>query len=234
MNAKSPNRVLFVGNSFTYYNGGLETHVKQLVLAANPRSDFQFDRATKGGATLKILDGLSWVHEKIRTGRYDVVILQEDLPELKEHSIQPFFDFARKFNDEIQAASGRTVFFMAWPYERLSWISQDEIADAHRKIGKELGAAAAPVGLAFQRSLAAQPELAMLGRDKEHETMHGTYLAACVIYATLFDSSPVGLNYQPSGISHQEASFLQQIAWRTVCNWKKTLVNSGQGSTSSF
>lgn len=218
---KQPTRVLFVGNSFTYYNGGLETHFKQLVLAANRELNFQSDRATKGGATLKILDELSWVHENIRTGRYDVVILQEDLPELKEHSVQPFFEFARKFDAEIRAAGGRTVFFMAWPYERLNWITQEQIASAHQKIGRELGAPVAPVGLAFRRSLARRPELAMLGRDKEHETLHGSYLAACVIYATIFDRSPVGLDYAPSGISEKDARFLQQIAWATVRDGKK-------------
>ena len=197
LSVKSPNRVLIVGNSFTYYNGGLEKHVKQLVLAANGDSSSQANRATKGGATLKILDNLPWVHETIRTGRYDVVIIQEDIPELKEHSVQPFFEHARKFNQEIKNAGGRTVFFMAWPYERLNWITQEQIAQAHREIGKELSAPVAAVGLAFQRSLATRPELAMLGRDKEHETIHGTYLAACVIFATLFDQSPVGLEYHP-------------------------------------
>ena len=33
---KAPGRLLFVGNSFTYYNGGLEHHVKQLAGSASP------------------------------------------------------------------------------------------------------------------------------------------------------------------------------------------------------
>ena len=218
---KTPHRILFVGNSFTYYNGGLETHVKQLASSARPEETFSADRATQGGATLKILNEKPSVHEKIRADGYDVVILQEDIPELKEHSVLPFFENARKFNEEIRGAGGRTVLFMAWPYQRLNWVTQAEIAQAHREIGREMGAQVAPVGLAFQRSLNVRPELAMLGRDKEHETIHGTYLAANVIYATLFGASPVGLEYRPAGVSAKDAVFLQRIAWETVRAWAK-------------
>ncbi len=221
LNPTPPCRVLFIGNSFTYYNGGLETHVKQLALTANPKRHFETERATKGGATLKILDSLPFVHEKIRNGDHDVVVLQEDIPELKEHTVETFFEYARKFNDEVRNSGGRTVLFMAWPYERLNWVSQTEIAKAHHTIAEELKVPVAPVGLAFQRSLAARPELPMLGRDKEHETLHGTYLAACVIHATLFGTSPVGVDYRPAGVSLNDAAFLQRIAWETIGDWKK-------------
>jgi len=179
------------------------------------------DRATKGGATLKILHAQKWVHDKIREGGYDRVILQEDVPQLTEHSVAPFFECARLFDQEIRAAGGKTVLFMAWPYERLNWVSLEQIAQAHRDISKELGVAVAPVGVAFQRSLKERPELAMLGRDKEHETIHGTYLAACVIYATVFGESPKGLTYYPAGITAEEAAFLQGIALTTVREWQK-------------
>lgn len=218
---KVPGRLLFVGNSFTYYNGGLEHHVKQLADAANPPRRIECDRAAKGGATLRILHAQEWLQDKIHKGGYDLVILQEDIPELTEHSVAPFFEYARLFDQAIRAAGGKTVLFMAWPYERLNWVTLDQIAQAHRRIGKELGAPVAPVGVAFQRAIRERPELAMLGRDKEHESIHGTYLAANVIYATLFGESPKGITYCPTGISAEEAAFLQGIAWATVQEWQK-------------
>ena len=97
----------------------------------------------------------------------------------------------------------------------------ETIAEAHRAIGKELNLPVAPVGLAFQRSLQARPGLAMLGKDREHETIHGTYLAANVIYATLFAVDPTGLTYRPQGVSAEEATFLQGVAWSAVKEWQK-------------
>lgn len=170
---------------------------------------------------MKVLHGKQWIRDKIREGGYDAVILQEDIPELTEHCVAPFLEYARRFDREIRDAGGRTVLFMAWPYERLNWVSLAEIARAHRQLGRELGAPVAPVGLAFERALARRPALAMLGPDKEHESIHGTCLAANVIYATLFGESPVGLEYYPTGVSAEEAAFLQRIAWETVQAWPK-------------
>lgn len=218
---KTPQRILFVGDSFTHYNGGLENHFRKLAESAMPPQVIQTDRASKGGATLKILQGMEVVHAKIQTGHYDLVILQEDIPELTEHDVAPFLEHARRFDREIRQVGGRTALFMAWPYERLNWVSMDTIAQAHRVLEKELHLPVAPVGIAFQRSLDARPGLAMLGPDREHQTMHGTYLAANVIYATLFGVSPAGLSYLPLGVSPEEAAFLQSIAWSTVREWQK-------------
>ena len=217
---KVPERLLFVGNSFTYYNGGLENHVKQLAESANPPRRITSDRATQGGATLKTLHGLNWVHDKMRTGGYDVVILQEDIPELTEHGVAPSFEQARLFDQKIRKFGSKTVLFMAWPYERLKWVTLQEIAQAHRAIGQELGVSVTPVGVAFHRAMKERPDLAMLGRDKEHESIHGTYLAANVIYATIFGQSPKGLPYRPTGVSAEEAGFLQGVAWATVQEWQ--------------
>jgi hypothetical protein len=110
---KTPGRLLFVGNSFTYYNGGLENHVKQLAKSANPPRRITCDRATKGGATLKVLREQKWLHDQMRAGGYDLVILQEDMPELTEHSVTPFFERARLFEQEIRQSGARPCFL--WP-----------------------------------------------------------------------------------------------------------------------
>ena len=216
---KTPHRILFVGNSFTYYNGGLENHFRQLAESARPSRVVVADRVTKGGATLKILQGLEEVHSKIRDGHYDVVVLQDDIPELTEHDVSPFLEQVRLFDREIRDAGGRTALFMAWPYERLNWAGLELITEAHRTISKERDLPVAPVGLAFRQSLRARPDLAMLGKDREHETIHGTYLAACTFYATLLGESPEGLSYRPPEVSDDEALFLQRIAWATVRAW---------------
>jgi hypothetical protein len=67
------------------------------------------------------------------------------------------------------------------------------------------------VGLAFARALQERPELALNVQDG-HPTVQGTYLAACVIYATIFAKTPFGIHYSLSGISQDERDFLQRIA----------------------
>jgi hypothetical protein len=203
----SPLKLLFIGNSFTYRNGGIEKHIKLMADNTKKPIPVQVDKATKGGATLKIHFGIDSVHIKI--------------PEYKEHTIAPFFEYATLFEKEISLSKSKLVLFMAWPYERLNWISLDEIVAAHKTIAKQLNATVAPVGIALDRSLRIRPQMAMLGKDMEHESVHGTYLASCVIYATLFNKSPKGVSYWPEGITKTDARYLQGLAWKTVKDWKK-------------
>ena len=109
---------------------------------------------------------------------------------------------------------------MTWPYERLDWVSLDQIVGAHRRAEAELGAKVAPVGVAMANALTERPDLAMLGPDAEHESAAGIYLAAAVIYATVFDRTPEGLPYHHM-LSEDDAAFLQRVAWDTVKAWRQ-------------
>ena len=105
----------------------------------------------------------------------------------------------------------------------------EQIAQAHRDIAAELGANVAPVSLAWQRAMEERPEVAVYSTDDVHPSLYGTYLAANVVYATVFGESPVGLAYVPpdtgfvvstgeviEGVTAEAAAFLQRIAWETV------------------
>ena len=218
---EKPESALFLGNSFTYFNGGIENHVKSLAESDTPPKLIEVDSVTMGGATLKTLyNSSATLHTRISDGDFDVVVLQGDIPEIREHTVDPFLEHARLLDQEISEAGSATVFFMTWPYQRLDWVTLDEIVAAHQTIGTELQAPVAPVGLAFERAEFERPDLAMLSGDKEHESMEGTYLAANVLFATLFGESPEGLAYRPTGVSDEDAAFLQRIAWETVQEWQ--------------
>jgi hypothetical protein len=217
---KEPLKILFIGDSFTFCNDGVYNQVKQLAATARIPRAIIVDSETQGGATLKILSGKTTVHDKIRLG-FDIVVMQDDIPEFTEHTLTPFYEHATAFDREIRATGAKPVLFMAWAYERLNWVKLDQIVRAHRDLGGTLHIPVAPVGLAFERSLARRPAMAMLGPDKEHESIHGTYLAANVIYATLLGTSPEGCAYHPSAITSEEAVYLQRLAWETVCDWQK-------------
>lgn len=219
MQSPTPKRFLFVGNSLTFWNKGIPFHFEQLVLSFSKSYLIETDEAVKGGASLKKLWEIDSpdVRKIIKEGEYDIVVLQEDLPET---DIDSFHTHARKFIATIRETGAEPVLFMAWPYERLGWITLEALAQAHWDIAAERGIAVAPVGLAWQRAVTARPELEMYDADREHPSLAGTYLAVQVIYATVFRRSPVGLAYLPSGdgtkMTEADAAFLQRIAWETV------------------
>ncbi|CAE8615383.1 unnamed protein product, partial [Polarella glacialis] len=207
-------RVLFVGDSLTYVND-LDLHVRHFAEAAGYASPSLFiDRAVKGGAPLKTLWKKTDARQRIAKEGFDVVVLQEDLPET---DVATFHDYAARFHEHCQAAGAATVLLMAWPYERLDWISTEGIAEAHGSIASRLGARVAPVGLAWQRALKEKPKTRLYAKDKEHPALLGTYLAAAVVFAVLWCHNPSGLQHFAQGaVSTQEAAFLQRVAWETV------------------
>jgi hypothetical protein len=72
----------------------------------------------------------------------------------------------------------------------------------------------APVGLAFERSLEKYPEINLYCPDMHHANTEGSYLAALVIYATLYQDSPMGATREFFGVSLDPgvAGKLQEIA----------------------
>ena len=95
----------------------------------------------------------------------------------------------------------------------------DEIARIFTDLGAELDVPVAPIGLAWQRSVEARPDLE-LRSDLGLPLEPGKYLSMCVLYATIFDETPVGLSVEPWEfavmLSEDDAAFLQRIAAETV------------------
>ena len=212
-----PRKVLFIGDSFTYSQGGIYTHLEKLAAATDPPILVTTDKAVAGGAFLKRLWELQQPVKAINTGGFDVVVLQDDIPET---TVDSFRQYARMFVDEVRKNKARPVLFMAWAYQRLNWISMADIARAHRDLARELNVDVAPVGLAWQLAAKEQPGLDMYAADREHPSVYGMYLAACVVYATVYGKNPSGLKYAPSGVTPEQVAFLQRIAWQTVSDYR--------------
>jgi hypothetical protein len=221
-----PKKILFVGNSLSFFNEGVETHVKKLAASADPPIELEVESAQESAATIEYYWEYYGIPDLIRDGDYDVVVIQSDLPETTEET---FKDYAKRFDALIDELDTELILFMGWDYERLGWISQEEINRIHDEVAEELDIKIAPVGQAMEYVEQQHPEIALLSSDAEHPTVHGTYLAAITIYSTLFDRSPVGLSYRPvepegmlflrwpeGGVTEEEAAILQQIAWDTV------------------
>jgi hypothetical protein len=212
-----PHKILFIGDSFTFWQEGIYTHLERLVATANPPLMITTGKSVAGGAFLHRLWDQKEPLKAIETGSYDVVVFQEDIPET---TVADFREYAPKFVDEIRKNHARPVLFMAWAYPRLGWISMAEIAQAHRDLATELKVDVAPVGLTWELASKQRPGMNFYGPDREHPSIYGTYLATCVVYAAIYGRDPSGLAYFPSGVTAEQAAFLQRIAWQTVQDYR--------------
>jgi hypothetical protein len=67
------------------------------------------------------------------------------------------------------------------------------------RAAKETKSIVAPVGIAWADVASKEPSIDLYYKDGAHPSPAGTYLNACVFYATIFGRSPVGLPSEVSG-----------------------------------
>lgn len=199
-------RILLIGNSYTFINGGLDKQLKGLAPSAETEciaiGGYRLENHWNNGNALR----------RIRETKWDYVVLQEQsqIPVINQ---KQFHDFAGKFDEEIRRTGAKTILLMTWerPDSRQYGVTAENVAAAYTDLGKQLGAKVAPAGIAFARALRNRPELALYSQDG-HPTMEGTYLAACVLYQTIFEKSPVGNPYSEPSVPADTRDFLQQTA----------------------
>ena len=223
-----PERILFVGGEWVLpWNGGIDNHLRMLAASANPPLTIETGNLIASSGSRGLLAShlkFSGIGDEVREHRWEVVVLQEDRT-FSVNFEQIFHEGARELDAEIKEAGGRTAFFMVWGAEEYDPAQTTENqVEAYTKIGGELGATVAPVALAWQGSLTKRPALRLLqglAAKGVLASIHGTYLTACVLYATLLEQTPVGLPYAPEGIADEEREFLQRMAWEAVQEYEQ-------------
>jgi len=220
--ANACSRILFIGNSFTYEND-LPGTFAALAQAGGHR--VVTGMLADGGATLADHLASPDTTAMLTGSRWDVVVLQEqsEIPSIAQFRQQQMYPAARSLVQAIEAIRARPMLFVTWAHQA-GWpekglptfgAMQDQIDLGYRTIAGELGVAMAPVGPAWLEVAQESPGLSLFQGDGVHPTAAGTYLAACVFYATLFRQSPEGLA-APDGVPGNVALILQRAAAVTV------------------
>ena len=151
----------------------------------------------------------------IRTiGHEDRLTLVEHLDELRTRLIVSALALAAAFGI-CMWQNGPLLKLVNRPLDRET---QKAITNAYVAIGDEIGAAIVPVGTAWQNFIRRHSSPALHDQDKSHPTLAGSYLAACVFFAVLFDESPVGISSDIKRLTRADAGLLQQTAWASRAN----------------
>jgi hypothetical protein len=206
---RAPLNVLFIGNSFTARND-LPALVAQLAAARGRSMEHRLISA--GGASLRTHWNAGQALQAIQGGHYDHVVLQEQST-LPVKNAKRMHENVRLFDEAIRAAGAKTVLYITWA-RRHEPDSQQAITEAYTGIGRELGATVVPAGAAWQHFLRKHDQPALHDKDQSHPTLAGSYLAACVFLAVLFQENPVGIEDGVPGLSAEERLLLQKTAWQ--------------------
>lgn len=227
---KTPNqdlRVLFIGNSYTYFNEVWD-HFAAMAREAGYRATV--DHVTKGGYTLAQMNDPeneygAQVAQKLQKDAYDVVFLQEQ-SHTPVSNQEAFFAASKALCEKIRAIGARPIFYQTWGrkeghevLEKFGWTPEGmsrALAESYRAIGEETQATVSPVGDAFLDVYTNHPEIELYHTDKTHPSPAGTYLAALCHFATLYRQSPLNISYRYGVETEEEAKILKEAAHKAV------------------
>jgi hypothetical protein len=231
LGATPPDSLMWVGNSFFYYNNSMHNEYGRLARSVEDKFRPRSVSVTISGAGIDWHDVAAYLQPSLigkysfvgdneirfnKAGRqFDAVILM-DCSQCPVHpQLQPVFhDTVKKHAETITKYGARPVLFMSWAYKDKPEMIKG-LADEYTKAGNANDALVIPAGLAFDRAVRLRPSVELYVPDKRHPSVAGTYLAAATTYAALRGKSPVGASYVGT-LDPALARFLQEVAWDTV------------------
>jgi hypothetical protein len=230
-----PKSVLFVGNSYLYYNDSLHNHFKAMADEKYPgyEGSVNVKSSTIGGSRLKHhnLDHLLKPKAISSINKFELVVLQGGSGEgLSKKDRKAFAKIAKEHIKRIKANGSEAALYMIHAYVEPHQDFDPNLIRVIEKMyvtaGNKNQTLVIPVGLAFENAYEQQPDITLHHLDGTHPALLGTYLAACTVFASVFNESPVGLNYDYNGlVNPSDKLFLQEIAESTVRTFHQSSAN---------
>lgn len=212
--------ILFIGNSFTFFND-LPLMLEKLTAAAG--EEIHTEAVLRGGAYLHdFVNPEDEIGQKLRevypTREWDYIVLQDQS-----------FNPAGNPEDCLRSAAAlcsmmkgnaRFLFYSTWAYEdgteKLSGtgMTYDEmlaaLTETYQEAAEANGGIRVPVGAAFAKLYREHPEIILYEPDNFHPSAAGSYAAACLFYKAVTGNSPENLG-TPEGVNECDAMLIREI-----------------------
>ena len=207
--------VLFIGNSYTYYN-----NMPHLVSLISDSTDIKIitRKSTLGGA---------WLHEHwngkrnletqkiLAQEKYDIVVLQEysmgaiTAPDSLRKYVSQFARLVRKYGAE-------PMLFLVWAREKVPQY-QAELNDPYEFVAKENKMLLVPVGKAWEMAKKYRPNIELYDADGTHPSELGSFLSAAVFVGALTGQVPETVYQVPTVTDGRGESIqLMRLDWLDV------------------
>ena len=210
-------KVLFIGNSYTYYNDMPSIFEK---LCIDNGKIVQVNSVTVGGR--KLYQNLEPTDEKALVIKQLIANNQYDILFLQEQSYLPLVDydtFEKGILGLVDLIKPKhTIFYATWGRKtgcellsKLSMTSEqmaNELFKAYSNVAKICNAELSPVGLCFNFINQNYPNLDLYRLDLSHPSIKGSTLATLTHYVKAFNEFPK--NFTSLEIKDDELSIFKQ------------------------
>lgn len=188
--AEPPTRVLFIGNSLTYWN---DLPLLVEAMAAAKGLSLSAEAVTRADASLEDHWGNA-IRGVIHKGGFKWVVLQQGPSSLPE-SRANLREWTRRFAEEIRGAGATPALYMVWPdRSRRGFFLQ--VIESYRLANEDAKGVLLPAGEAWLAAWRLDSGLDLYSPDNLHPSRLGTYAAAATILSGLTGVSPIGLPHR--------------------------------------
>ena len=201
--------LMLVGNSFFYYNNSLHNHLGDLIKNDPNVTSMKRRSITINGSDLPWHDIESYLsNEHIGSFRIDtqnnnkyvpssntkidaVIFMGCSLCPIHPDTKDTFQVYVQKYSEIIRDKNAEPMLFMSWPYK-----NKPEMINSLRNVfintANKNSLLLIPAGEAFYRFNLSYPEIDLYTKDLRHPSKEGTYLAAAVVFASLYGKATAG------------------------------------------
>jgi len=201
--------LMLVGNSFFYYNNSLHNHLGDLIKNDPNVTSMKRRSITINGSDLPWHDIESYLsNEHIGSFRIDtknnnkyvpssntkidaVIFMGCSLCPIHPDTKDTFQVYVQKYSEIIRDKNAEPMLFMSWPYK-----NKPEMINSLRNVfintANKNNLLLIPAGEAFYRFNLSYPEIDLYTKDLRHPSKEGTYLAAAVVFASLYGRATAG------------------------------------------
>lgn len=226
-------KVLFIGNSFTYVEN-MPDLFRNIADSAGYKVKIQM-YAPGGVSVGDISQGTQAhmnnpiVYDNIRSDKWDYVVLQDNQGRFvlnygQFSSTSLVIQGHQQIRDSVikNNPCAKMIWFEGWgmkngmpPYGNTGIEMIERISANYHFMNDSLHQIISPIGGAWKKLILSNLAIDPWSADETHQSLAGSFLTACVIYATIFRDSP---EYSPAngGLTSNMAYSLKQIAWQTL------------------
>ena len=191
MCASGAETILFVGNSYLYYNDSVHNHVEDLLREHYKDESIHTELIAIGGSRLNY-------HSIDQILNYEIfdldkpvnkIIFQGGSSEVQTPRTRKILAMtSRQYSQKAQSLGIETYLYMTHPYQksdpRYEHNLIEKIKLAYYQAGAQSNSTVIPVGIAFDIAYKTEPSITLHLPDGTHPNMLGTYLASSTVFAS--------------------------------------------------
>ena len=238
-----PKTILIVGNSYMYYNCGMNGYLKGMIAQKlNPKVKTRIAATGRSNMSQQpieeLLDNSKLRSHDLRYGTIEDRLLEKEIKKREKYELVLMQGSNRGVDDQardahyvkihaeaIRKQGGTPAMIMTWTQKKKSAPAFEVVQEGVTKIANDNNMMVIPVGIAFNKAQARYPELKFIMPDNTHPTAIGSYLMASTIFASVYNRDPMEAVDFAGGcekpIDKDIREKLHAVAWETVREFYK-------------